>query len=64
GPVPYATFCPTGGSSPENYNAYLALSNVACVGGPWLAPAEAVKTKDWAKVTELARQAIANVKSA
>ncbi|MDD5126237.1 bifunctional 4-hydroxy-2-oxoglutarate aldolase/2-dehydro-3-deoxy-phosphogluconate aldolase, partial [Methylovulum sp.] len=60
GPVPYVTFCPTGGISPENYNAYLALSNVACVGGSWLAPAEAVKTKDWAKVTELARQAIAN----
>lgn len=64
GPVPYVTFCPTGGISPENYNDYLALSNVACVGGSWLAPADAVKTKNWAKVTELAQAAIANVKSA
>ncbi|NOT10539.1 MAG: bifunctional 4-hydroxy-2-oxoglutarate aldolase/2-dehydro-3-deoxy-phosphogluconate aldolase [Methylococcaceae bacterium] len=61
GPIPNATFCPTGGISPENYNAYLKLSNVACVGGSWLAPADVVKAKNWAKVTELAAQAIANV---
>lgn len=61
GPVPYATFCPTGGISPENYNAYLQLSNVACVGGSWLVPADAVKNKNWTKVTELAKQAIDNV---
>jgi len=64
GPVPYVTFCPTGGISPENYQDYLALSNVACVGGSWLAPAYAVKAKNWAKVTELAQQAIANAKPA
>ncbi len=58
GPVPHVTFCPTGGISPENYNSYLQLSNVACVGGSWLAPADVVKSKDWAKVTELAKQAI------
>jgi len=61
GPIPQVTFCPTGGISPENYNAYLALSNVACVGGSWLVPADAVKTKNWSKVTELAKQAIDNV---
>ncbi|MEQ1528534.1 MAG: bifunctional 4-hydroxy-2-oxoglutarate aldolase/2-dehydro-3-deoxy-phosphogluconate aldolase [Methylococcales bacterium] len=61
GPIPSVTFCPTGGISPENYNAYLQLSNVACVGGSWLAPADAVKAKNWARVTELAKQAIANV---
>lgn len=60
GPMPNITFCPTGGISPDNYLAYLALNNVACVGGSWLAPADAVKAKDWAKVTELARQAIEN----
>jgi 2-dehydro-3-deoxyphosphogluconate aldolase/(4S)-4-hydroxy-2-oxoglutarate aldolase len=54
------TFCPTGGISPENYQAYLALSNVACVGGSWLAPADVVKAKNWAAVTALAKQAIAN----
>ena len=61
GPIPQATFCPTGGISPENYNAYLNLNNVACVGGSWLVPSDAVKSKNWAKVTELAKQAIDNV---
>ncbi|MFA6164235.1 MAG: bifunctional 4-hydroxy-2-oxoglutarate aldolase/2-dehydro-3-deoxy-phosphogluconate aldolase [Methylobacter sp.] len=61
GPIPQVTFCPTGGISPENYNAYLKLSNVACVGGSWLAPADVVKSKNWAKVTELAKEAIDNV---
>lgn len=58
GPIPNVTFCPTGGISPENYNSYLQLSNVACVGGSWLAPADVVKAKNWLKVTDLAKQAI------
>jgi len=64
GPVPQVTFCPTGGISPENYNNYLALSNVACVGGSWLAPTDVVQAKNWAKVTELAKQAIDKAVSA
>lgn len=63
GPMPNIRFCPTGGISPDNYQAYLALSNVACVGGSWLAPNDVVKAKNWAKVTELAQHAIANAKS-
>jgi 2-dehydro-3-deoxyphosphogluconate aldolase/(4S)-4-hydroxy-2-oxoglutarate aldolase len=62
GPIPQVTFCPTGGISPENYQEYLALANVACVGGSWLAPAEAVKNQQWDKITALAKQAIDNVK--
>jgi len=33
-------FLPDRWISPENYNAYLNLSNVACVGGSWLVPAD------------------------
>ncbi|MDP3009180.1 MAG: bifunctional 4-hydroxy-2-oxoglutarate aldolase/2-dehydro-3-deoxy-phosphogluconate aldolase [Methylococcales bacterium] len=62
GPIPQVTFCPTGGISPDNYQAYLQLSNVACVGGSWLAPLDAVKAKNWAKVTELAKLAVDNAK--
>lgn len=62
GPFPQAIFCPTGGISPDNYQAYLQLSNVACVGGSWLAPQDAVQNKNWAKVTELAKQAVINAK--
>jgi 2-dehydro-3-deoxyphosphogluconate aldolase/(4S)-4-hydroxy-2-oxoglutarate aldolase len=59
GPFPQIAFCPTGGISPSNYLDYLALPNVRCAGGSWLAPDDAVEAGDWARVTELARQAVA-----
>ena len=58
GPFPRITFCPTGGVSYANYRNYLALENVACVGGSWLAPAGALAQGDWPKITALAREAI------
>ncbi len=58
GPIPQVTFCPTGGISPANYKDYLALKNVACVGGSWLAPVDAVKGKDWDRITALAKEAV------
>lgn len=60
GPFPQATFCPTGGISPENFKDYLKLSNVTCVGGSWLAPQSVVNEKNWGKVTELAKHAVDN----
>ncbi|MET9494676.1 bifunctional 4-hydroxy-2-oxoglutarate aldolase/2-dehydro-3-deoxy-phosphogluconate aldolase [Streptomyces sp. NPDC006552] len=59
GPLPQARFCPTGGVSPANAPAYLALKNVGCVGGSWMLPADAVTAKDWARVETLAREAAA-----
>lgn len=59
GPFPEAVFCPTGGISPDNAPDYLALPNVACVGGSWLAPAEAVREGDWDRITQLAQAAAA-----
>lgn len=50
-------FCPTGGVSPANVREYLALPNVVCVGGSWVAPADAVRAGDFAAVTRLARDA-------
>jgi 2-dehydro-3-deoxyphosphogluconate aldolase/(4S)-4-hydroxy-2-oxoglutarate aldolase len=50
-------FCPTGGITAEIFRDYLALANVPCVGGSWVAPAKAVETGDWNQVTELARAA-------
>jgi len=58
GPFPQATFCPTGGISPANYKEYLSLKNVACVGGSWLAPIDALEQGDYQKITELAQKAI------
>ena len=58
GPFPRCTFCPTGGISPSNYRDYLALKNVACVGGSWLVPGEAVRNGDWQKISDLAGEAV------
>jgi 2-dehydro-3-deoxyphosphogluconate aldolase / (4S)-4-hydroxy-2-oxoglutarate aldolase len=61
GPIPQVQFCPTGGITPSNYRDYLALKNVSCVGGSWLAPADKVKAGDFAAVTALARSAVEGV---
>ncbi len=57
GPFPDVTFCPTGGITVETAPDFLALPNVACVGGSWLTPKTALATGDWGTVTALARQA-------
>lgn len=57
GPFAAVRFCPTGGISPANARNYLALSNVLCVGGSWLAPKEMITNGDWAGITALAREA-------
>jgi 2-dehydro-3-deoxyphosphogluconate aldolase/(4S)-4-hydroxy-2-oxoglutarate aldolase len=62
GPFPDIRFCPTGGINLSNINDYLALSNVACCGGSWLVTDEIIKNKDWSKITELAKEALAAVK--
>jgi 2-dehydro-3-deoxyphosphogluconate aldolase/(4S)-4-hydroxy-2-oxoglutarate aldolase len=56
-PLPQVTFCPTGGVNPKNAPEYLALSNVACVGGSWMAPADLVDAGDWAEITRRAAEA-------
>jgi 2-dehydro-3-deoxyphosphogluconate aldolase/(4S)-4-hydroxy-2-oxoglutarate aldolase len=58
-PFQQARFCPTGGVNAANAADYLALPNVVCVGGSWVAPADAVRAGDWGRITELARQAAA-----
>jgi 2-dehydro-3-deoxyphosphogluconate aldolase/(4S)-4-hydroxy-2-oxoglutarate aldolase len=57
GPFPDLRFCPTGGVTPAHARELLALPNVACVGGSWLTPADAVAAGDWARITALAREA-------
>ncbi|MDD0840929.1 bifunctional 4-hydroxy-2-oxoglutarate aldolase/2-dehydro-3-deoxy-phosphogluconate aldolase [Curvibacter sp. HBC61] len=57
GPFGDIRFCPTGGVSPANAADFLALPNVACVGGSWLTPADAVAAGDWGRIEALAREA-------
>jgi 2-dehydro-3-deoxyphosphogluconate aldolase/(4S)-4-hydroxy-2-oxoglutarate aldolase len=56
-PVPQVQFCPTGGVSLGSAPKYLALQNVACVGGSWLTPRAAIDKGDWQQITLLAREA-------
>jgi 2-dehydro-3-deoxyphosphogluconate aldolase/(4S)-4-hydroxy-2-oxoglutarate aldolase len=57
GPFPDIAFCPTGGIDLKNAPSFLALPNVLCVGGSWVAPAKAVADGDWATVETLSREA-------
>jgi 2-dehydro-3-deoxyphosphogluconate aldolase/(4S)-4-hydroxy-2-oxoglutarate aldolase len=56
-PLPRARFCPTGGIGPDSAADYLALPNVACVGGSWMLPPDAVRARDWGRIERLAREA-------
>lgn len=58
GPFPDVVFCPTGGIGPGNYKEYLALKNVNCVGGSWVAPDDAIDSGDWDRITQLAKEAV------
>ena len=57
GPFGDIRFCPTGGVGADNYKDFLALSNVMCVGGSWIAPSAMIQAQDWAGITELSKAA-------
>lgn len=57
GPLPDITFCPTGGVTQENAAQFLACRNVACVGGSWLTPKDAMAAADWDRIKRLAQAA-------
>ena len=56
-PLPQVKFCPTGGITAASAPTYLGLSNTLCVGGSWVAPENLIDAKDWAAITELAKEA-------
>jgi 2-dehydro-3-deoxyphosphogluconate aldolase/(4S)-4-hydroxy-2-oxoglutarate aldolase len=58
-PLPQLRFCPTGGIGLSSAPEFLALSNVLCVGGSWLTPADKLAAGDWAGIERLAREAAA-----
>lgn len=56
-PVRDMRVCPTGGVTADTAPDYLALDQVPCVGGSWVAPPALVRAGDWAAITSLARHA-------
>jgi 2-dehydro-3-deoxyphosphogluconate aldolase / (4S)-4-hydroxy-2-oxoglutarate aldolase len=56
-PLPHIRFCPTGGIDAAKASTYLALPNVVCIGGSWMASPDAIRAQDWETVTRLASEA-------
>jgi 2-dehydro-3-deoxyphosphogluconate aldolase / (4S)-4-hydroxy-2-oxoglutarate aldolase len=56
-PLPDVLFCPTGGITRITAPEYLALPNVACVGGSWITPRQLLEARDWKSIESLARDA-------
>ena len=62
-PFPEVVFCPTGGISRATAPDFLALPNVACVGGSWVAPTDKIRAGDWAAIEALAKDAASLAKA-
>jgi 2-dehydro-3-deoxyphosphogluconate aldolase / (4S)-4-hydroxy-2-oxoglutarate aldolase len=62
-PFPDVLFCPTGGITRASAADFLALPNVVCVGGSWLAPEAMLAAGDWGGIEALARDAASLKKS-
>ena len=50
------SFCPTGGINGDNAADYLALENVFCVGGSWVATKEDMAAGNWRAITDKAKK--------
>lgn len=62
-PFPEVVFCPTGGITRATAPDFLALPNVACIGGSWIAPADKIRAGDWAAIEALAKDAASLAKT-
>lgn len=58
-PLPQALFCPTGGISLDKAATWLALPNVACVGGSWMLAPDWLAAGRWDAVRTAAAAAAA-----
>ncbi|MFT7528177.1 MAG: 2-dehydro-3-deoxyphosphogluconate aldolase/(4S)-4-hydroxy-2-oxoglutarate aldolase [Arenicella sp.] len=61
GPLSNMKFCPTGGVGEDNYQDFLALANVMCVGGSWIAPSRLIAQADWQGISELCKATLASL---
>ena len=55
-------FMPTGGINPKNVREYLAYDRILACGGSWMVKGDLIKAGDFAKITELAKEAVKIVK--
>lgn len=55
-------FMPTGGIKPSNVRSYLEYERIIACGGSWMVPGDLVNSGDFAKITELTKEAVEIVK--
>jgi 2-dehydro-3-deoxyphosphogluconate aldolase/(4S)-4-hydroxy-2-oxoglutarate aldolase len=58
GPFGGVEFNPSGGLSAATFESYLALKNVVACGGPWMAPAEWIASRQFDKITAAVRDSV------
>lgn len=63
GPLSKMKFCPTGGVEKDNFKDFLALPNVMCVGGSWIAPSSLIAQADWQGISELCQATLASIEA-
>jgi 2-dehydro-3-deoxyphosphogluconate aldolase / (4S)-4-hydroxy-2-oxoglutarate aldolase len=64
GPLPQATFCPTGGIRDEDIPAYLACPNLAAFGSSAVASRALIAAKNWDEITARAKKLMMIVRAA
>lgn len=57
GPFPQLKLMPTGGVNPDNLTEYLASDKIFACGGSWMIKASFIDNEEYAKITELSREA-------
>lgn len=62
GPFKDAKFCPTGGVNETNFTEFLALNNVLCIGGSWVASNALVREGRFDEITKLTKKALEIIK--
>ena len=56
-PLPHLKICPTGGITLQTAPEWLALDNIICVGGSWIAPRNMIAEGSFLAITERAAAA-------
>ncbi|WP_444995774.1 bifunctional 4-hydroxy-2-oxoglutarate aldolase/2-dehydro-3-deoxy-phosphogluconate aldolase [Aliikangiella sp. IMCC44359] len=63
GPLSALKFCPTGGITPQNYQSYLAIENVICVGCSWMTEKKLIENEQWQEITQRTKEILALLKT-
>ena len=62
-PFPEAQFCPTGGINMDNFQEFIKMPNVFCVGGSWVVPEKLVGNHEWNAIAKLCKESLALIHS-